>query len=86
MTAVLCLEPVAFKKHKDTLAYFSKNCVHGGKFSPEIGRAVKKAAKIRHASDYDEFCIASKDEVAHQIDTAVRLIELLEEYVQKSEK
>lgn len=82
LTAVLCLEPVAFKKHKDTLAYFNKNYVHGGKFPPEIGRAVEKAAKIRHASDYDEFYIASKDEAARQIDTAVRLIELVVEYVQ----
>ncbi len=68
------------------MAYFNKNYVHGGKFPSEIGRAVEKAAKIRHASDYDEFYIASKDEAARQIDTAVRLIELVEEYVQKSEK
>lgn len=27
ITAVLCLEPVAFKKHKDTLGYFNKNYV-----------------------------------------------------------
>lgn len=47
---------------------------------------MEKAAKIRHASDYDEFYIASKDEAASQIDTAVRLIELVEEHVQKSEK
>lgn len=84
LTAVLCLEPVAFKKHKDTLAYFNKNYVHGGKFPPEIGRAVEKAAKIRHASDYDEFYITSKDEAARQIDTAKRLIDLVTKYVEKA--
>lgn len=82
LTAVLCLEPIAFKKHKDTLAYFNKNYVHGGKFPPEIGRAVEKAAKIRHASDYDEFYIASREEAARQMDTAEKLIHLVEEYVQ----
>lgn len=55
LTAVLCLEPIAFKKHKDTIAYFNKNYVHTGKFPREIGRAIAKAAKVRHASDYDEF-------------------------------
>ena len=25
ITAVLCMEPIAFKRHKDTLAYFNKN-------------------------------------------------------------
>ena len=84
LTAVLCLEPVAFKKHKDTLAYFNKNYVHGGKFPPEIGRAVEKAAKIRHASDYNEFYITSKDEATRQIDTAKRLIDLVTKYVEKA--
>lgn len=73
LTAVLCLDSIAFKKHKDTLAYFNKNYVHGGKFPSEIGRAVEKAAKIRHASDYDEFYIASKEEASRQIDTARNL-------------
>lgn len=82
LTAVLCMEPVAFKKHKDTLAYFNKNYVHGGKFPSEIGRAVEKAAKIRHASDYDEFYIAGRDEALRQIGTAKKLIELVEEYIQ----
>ena len=25
LTAILCLEPIAFKKHKDTIGYFNKN-------------------------------------------------------------
>lgn len=72
------LELIAFKKHKDTLAYFNKNYVHGGKFPSEIGRAVEKAAKICHASDYDEFYVASKEEASRQIDTARNLIALVE--------
>lgn len=63
------------------MAYFSKNYVHGGKFPLEIGRAVEKAAKIRHVSDYDVFYIASKDETQRQMDTAGKLIELVGEYI-----
>jgi uncharacterized protein (UPF0332 family) len=38
LIAVLCLESIAFKKHKDTIGYFNKNYVHTGLFPKEIGR------------------------------------------------
>lgn len=81
LTAVLCLEPIAFKKHKDTIAYFNKNYVHTEVFSKEIGRNIAKAAKIRHASDYDEFYIAGKEETEKQIQTARILIGLVDKFV-----
>lgn len=81
LTAVLCLEPVAFKRHKDTIGYFNKNYVHTGLFPGEIGRRVSKAAKVRHASDYDEFYIASKEEAEIQIHTAKLIIELVDKYI-----
>lgn len=81
ITAVLCLEPVAFKRQKDTLAYFNKHYVHTGKFPNEIGRKIAKAFKIRHVSDYDEFYIASKEEAQKQIHTAEAVIELVMEYI-----
>lgn len=83
LTAILCLESVAFKKHKDTISYFNKNYVHTGIFPPEIGRNIAKAAKIRHASDYDEFYIASKEEAKGQIQTAKTIIQLVSEFISK---
>lgn len=84
LTAVLCLEPIAFKKHKDTIAYFNKNYVHTEKFSRDIGRAIAKAAKVRHASDYDEFYIAGREETEKQIQTASDLITAVEDYIGKN--
>lgn len=81
LTAVLCLEPIAFKRHKDTIGYFNKNYVHTGLFPGEIGRNISKAAKVRHANDYDEFCIASKEEAEKQIQTAKALAELVDKYI-----
>lgn len=81
LTAVLCLEPIAFKRHKDTIGYFNKNYVHTGLFPGEIGRNISKAAKVRHASDYDEFYIASKEEAEKQIQTAKVLAELVDKYI-----
>ena len=81
LTAILCLEPIAFKKHKDTIGYFNKNYVRTGIFPPEIGRNISKAAKIRHASDYDEFYIASKEEAERQIQTAKELADLVDKFI-----
>ena len=85
ITAVLCLEPIAFKKHKDTLAYFNKNYVHTGMYPKEIGRAVAKAQKIRHASDYDDFYIASREEAEGQCHTAKQMIDLVKIYLEEQE-
>ena len=85
LTAVLCLEPIAFKKHKDTIAHFNKNYVHGGTFSGDIGRKIAKSAKIRHASDYDEFYIASREEAENQINTANEIISAIEAHLQSLE-
>ena len=81
LTAVLCLEPIAFKKHKDAIGYFNKNYVHTGIFPGEIGRGISKAAKVRHASDYDEFYIAGREETERQIQTAKVLIDLVDKFV-----
>lgn len=79
----MCLEPIAFKKHKDTIGYFNKNYVHTGIFPEDIGRSISKAEKVRHASDYDEFYIASKEEAERQIQAAKNISDLVEEYISK---
>lgn len=81
ITAVLCLEPIAFKKHKDTIAYFNKNYVHAGIFPGDVGRNIAKVAKVRHASDYDEFYITSREEAEKQIQTAKTLIDLVDKFI-----
>lgn len=81
LTAVLCLEPIAFKRHKDTIGYFNKNYIHTGMFPREIGRSISKAAKVRHASDYDEFYIASKEEAEKQIRSARIIIDLVNKFI-----
>lgn len=79
--AVLAKEGIAFKRHRDTLAYFNKNYVQPEIFPRELGRKIVKAEEIRHASDYDTFYIASKEITAEQIDTAAKILNLAEEYL-----
>ena len=84
--AVLALEPIAFKKHKDTLAYFNKNYVHTEIFPKELGRKISKLEVIRHKSDYDDFYIASKGEAEQQIEVAKEVVTLTKEFVNKQLK
>lgn len=83
VSSVLAMEGIAFKRHKDTLAYFNKNYVATEVFPREWGRKIIKSEEIRHASDYDTFYIASKEETIQQIETADELIRLVTEYNEK---
>lgn len=81
--AVLALEPIAFKRHKDTLAHFNKNYVHTEIFPREIGRKIAKLEVIRHKSDYDDFYIASREEAVQQIGVAQEVVGLVEEHLKE---
>ena len=85
VSAVLALEGIAFKKHKDTLAYFNKNYIATEIFARDLGRKIVKAEEIRHASDYDTFYIASKEETVQQIETADKLIQLVSDFYENEE-
>lgn len=79
--SVLALEPKAFKRHKDTLAYFNKNYVHPEIFPGELGRNISRLEVIRHKSDYDDFYIASQEEADEQIAVASTVVTLVEAYI-----
>ncbi len=79
--SVLALEPKAFKRHKDTLAYFNKNYVHPQIFPRELGRNISRLEVIRHKSDYDDFYIASQEEADEQIAVASMVVTLVEDYI-----
>ena len=79
--AVLAMEKIDFKRHKDVLAYFNKNYVKTEIFPRQIGRKVVLASKVREDSDYDEEYEPSVETTFLQIQTAKELIELVEKYL-----
>lgn len=81
VNAVLALEPIAFKKHKDVLAYFNKIYVRSEIFPREIGRKISKLEVIRHKSDYDSFYLASKEDAVEQVTVAKEVVILVEKYI-----
>ena len=83
ISAIHALDGNAYKRHKVALANFNKNYIKTEIFPRILGRKIAEAEEIRHASDYDDFYIATREEVEEQIDTAVELVEKIEEYVLK---
>lgn len=79
--AVLALEPIDFKKHKDVQAYFNKNYVNTEIFPKNMGRKIVDACKTREDSDYDDEFVVKPEETQNQIETAEELIKLVEKYI-----
>lgn len=70
----------AYKRHKDAVANFNKDYIKTEIFPREMGRKISQAEEIRHASDYDDFYVASKAEAEQQIAVADEFIVLAENY------
>lgn len=83
ITAIHALDEHAYKRHKDAIANFNKDYVKTEIFSRSLGRRIAEAEEIRHASDYDDFYIATREEAQEQIATAEELIESIERYARE---
>ena len=73
--AVLAIEGVDFKRHKDAVAYFNKTYVASGKVSREVGKGWEGL------SDYSEFYIASAEDAAKQYESACFILEEIKKYL-----
>ena len=71
--AVLALEEIDFKRHKDAVAYFNKTYIAKEIFPREMGK--------RLGSDYDDFYVASLKDASDQYKSAKLIIEKIEEYL-----
>lgn len=80
INAIHALSGKAYKRHKDAIGNFNKDYVKTEIFSREIGRRIGEAEEIRHASDYDDFYIASREESERQVAVADEFIRLVENY------
>ena len=80
ISAVHALDGKSYKRHKDTLANFNKDYIKTEVFPKTFGRRIARVEEIRHASDYDDFYIATKEKAEEQILTAKELIEQIETF------
>lgn len=80
INAIHAISGKAYKRHKDAIGNFNKDYVKTEIFSREIGRRIGEAEEIRHASDYDDFYVASREESERQVAVADEFILLVEKY------
>lgn len=83
MKAILALEPIDFKRHKDVVGYFNKNYVYPEIFPRKIGSKIADASSVREDSDYDDEYVVKPEDTLKQIETAKELLKLVEEYIDK---
>ena len=81
ISAIHALDGNAYKRHKDAIANFNKKYIKSEIFPRTLGRKIAEAEEIRHASDYDDFYIATRDEAEEQIATAKEVVEKIGEYI-----
>lgn len=79
--AVLALEGVDFKRHKDAVAYFNKTYVAADIFPRDLGKRLGRIKMMREESDYSDFFIASEEDARTQYETAEYIVEAVEEYL-----
>lgn len=84
--AVLALESIDFKRHKDAVAYFNKTYVAGGTFPRDLGKRLGRIKVVREESDYSDFFIASEEEAKTQYATAEYIVASVEAYLKEREE
>ena len=63
MRAVNILEGYDSSKHSGVISYFTQNFLKTERLDRGLSKIIKEASYLREKSDYDDFYIASKDEV-----------------------
>ena len=82
--AVLALERIDFKKHKDVLAYFNQHYIKTEKFPKIMSKKISQANAMREDSDYDDEFVPSEEMTKIQIETAEEMINLVEKYIKNN--
>jgi uncharacterized protein (UPF0332 family) len=81
MRALLALEDFDSKKHSGIIAAFRQRYTKTGIFPSEFSDIVGNAFEVRNDSDYEDFYVISKDDVAAQITNAKTFLAAVEDYI-----
>ena len=81
MRAVLALDCFDSKKHSSIISEFRRRYIKSGIFQKELSDIIEDAFDIRTDSDYNDFFVISKDEVAKQTANAKLFLTAIEAYL-----
>lgn len=75
MNALLILKGKSFKKHSGVISNFNLEYIKTGIMGVEFSAIAKDAFTVRNNSDYSDFYVVSKKEVAEQHSNAKRFVD-----------
>ena len=78
---MFALKSIGFKKHSGVISNFNLEYIKSGLIEIEYAKIAKEAFSVRTQSDYSDFYIISKQEVAEQYDNAVKFVKRIEKYI-----
>lgn len=81
MRAVLAYDEIDMKKHSGIIAEFRRLYIKTGTFSNELSKIISVLFDVRTESDYDDFFIISKEDVAEQVRNAQFFLDRIKEYL-----
>lgn len=81
--AVLAIEGIDFKRHKDVVAYFNKTYVVNEKFPRELGKRLGRIKMMREESDYSDFVVVAGEDAEAQVKTAEEMVRLVEGFLKE---
>ena len=81
MRAALIAVDFSSRKHSGIIAEFRQRYIKNEIFPKEFSDIIKNAFSIRNDSDYEDFYIISKEEVAQQVENAKVFLASIEEYL-----
>lgn len=79
--AILALEEIDFKRHKDVIAYFNQKYIKPEIFPRKLGSKIAQAQRVREDSDYDDKYQISYEKTEQQIKTAKEVILEVEKFI-----
>lgn len=81
--AILALDNFDSKKHSGIIAYFNQNYIATGRIESKYSKILMSAQKVRNNSDYDDFYVINKEEVATQLSNAALFLQRVEKFLIK---
>lgn len=81
MRAVLAFDDVDMKHHSGIIAEFRRRYIKTGAFDSNYSDIISALFEIRTDSDYDDFFVISKEEIALQIENAESFLDKTKAYL-----
>ena len=79
--ALAALDHVEMRKHSGYISEFRKRYTKTGIFSKQLSDILTDAFEVRNESDYDDFFVIAKEDVAQQINDARLFLTEIELYL-----